>query len=146
MNQKTKVVLAGGLVLLILIGLGVYLFRKPAPVSTQPVNSIPAPIPVGMTPEIPKDQQVVATANSEKTPVAVVPAQVIEGEFISANDKQIYLKFADGKGAAININAKTPVSKEGDPSVKNLSSLKPKSNVSVKVNENTDALEILIKK
>ena len=135
MKQKTKVIALIAVVVVIII-LGAILLKsnQPAtPVSTQNTNVTP------ITAATPTNQPAAVTT-------AQIPPQVIEGQFVSANEKQIYVKLADGKGAAINISATTPVKNGTDPKIGNLSLLKKDAKLSVTVDKDTNALEITIVK
>ncbi len=142
MNQKTKVIILIVLVVIAIV-LGIYLIKL-----NQPVSAPQAAVPTQQASGLPT-QPIAPTTNPTPTTVTTpgqAPAQNVDGEFVSANAKQIYVKLADGKGAAINITATTPVRLEADGTVTNLSALKANAKVSVKINENFDAIEILIKK
>ena len=140
MNQKTKVIILIVLVVIAIV-LGIYLVKLNQPVSAPqvvaPIQETASPITQPAAP---------AATDGKPTTPGQASAQTIDGEFVSANAKQIYVKLADGKGAAININATTPVRLETDDTVTNLSALKVSAKVSVKINNNFDAIEILIMK
>ncbi len=135
MNQKTKLITLIAIVAVVII-IGAMIVSK-----SQPRPLTPAPQTQNQQATTPTTQPV---ANNQVTPQ--VPPQIIDGDFVSYNEKQIYVKLADGKGAAININAATPVRTEADNKIGNLSLIKKGQKLSITVNENTDAIEITIKK
>ncbi len=134
MNQKNKLIALIAIIAVIII-IGAYLVKQsqPTAVAPQPV----APINTEAVKQV-------ATTPVATTAVPQVPPQVIAGKVRSINEKQVYIELADGKGAAVNINAATPV-KSVDGKMGNLSILKTGAAVSITVNKNTDALEISIK-
>ena len=131
MSEKTKAIILIVIILGATVGFGVYFIQK---------NKILAPMPQAI--DKPQTQPIEVDKNdTQKNQEATV-----EGKVRSMNEKQIYIELADGNGSAVNINASTPVRMEGDNSVSDLTVLKAQAIVSVKVNENNDAIEILIKK
>ena len=140
MSQKTKAIILIVIILILTVGMGIYIFKK---------NKAVAPASQTMNSPQLIEQSVTSTEQLEsakQTPVQDKKESTIEGKVRSINEKQIYIELTDGSGSAINIEPTVIVRSESDDKIGNLSILKPEATVSVKVDENNNALEILIKK
>ena len=141
MEQKTKVISLAAILIILVAGLGIYVAKKnkhtvsaPQAMSTsqegQPVasNDLTAPAP-----------------SQAQQPQSQTQATTISGKVHSMNEKQVYLDLDGGKGSAINISATTPVHTQGSDKTGNLSILKIGASVTVSVDANNNATDIVIK-
>lgn len=129
MNQATKVAIIS--LIIILSAAGLFFFQK---------NKVVLP---------PSDVQVVdvpVAVTEENTTVEEKNISTIEGKTKSINQTQLYLELSEGKGAAINIEASVPVQVEGEDKISNLSILEMGKMVIVQIDENNNAINVLIKK
>lgn len=146
MNKKVTLSVIAAILVLAALGLGGYLLKK---------KLLSAPLPKATQVEQPKNTQskqqepkteTVKQDQPQEQPQPEKKETTISGKVRSINEKQLYLELADGKGAAININATTPVKNEGNEKIGNLSLLKMGAKASITVNEKSDATLIVIEK
>ena len=130
MTQKTKAISLIAIILLITVGVIIFLTKKTVP-------TVQAPTTRQTQPTV-KNNQEPQTQDKQET--------TISGKLRSINGKQIFVELSDGSGSAINISATTPVKTEADNKVGNLTILKTGAMVSVTVDKDNNAVEILIKK
>ena len=141
MNQKIKIVVLI-VIVIVLIVVGVIIFKKNNPANVNMQTQQKATQATTPKTTVATTKKVTQATTQEKSKVA----NTIVGKLRSLNEKQIYIELADGKGSAINIVPTTPVLKEGETTVKDLTSLQPNAMVSVTVDESLNAIEILVKK
>lgn len=132
MEQKTKLSILAIFLVVIIAG-SVYFVLNKKDTSITPI-----------TPSSDQELSDVADANKRLGP----PIE-IRGEVLSIAEKTVYIKLANGKGFAANINSKTPVVIQGSEKSGSLADLKKGQNVVIKVDNasNTNnAIQILINK
>lgn len=123
MNQKTITIIAVVVIIGATAGLGKFYFDKNNAVDSTEKN------------------YGVITKDSTKFSGEV--KKVVDGKVRSLNDKQVYVELSDGSGAAINIEPGVLVKNKGKEA--DITFLKPEAIVSINTDENSNALEILIK-
>ena len=132
MEQKTKLSVLAILLIAIIAGSVYFILNKKD---------------TSITPTTPSsDQELSDVADANKRPG---PPIEIRGEVLSIAEKTVYIKLANGKGFAANINSKTPVVIQDSEKPGSLADLKKGQNVVIKVDNasNTNnTIQILINK
>jgi hypothetical protein len=133
MEQKTKLSVLAILLVVIIAGSVYFILNKKNAVVTQTA-----------TPQVPSSDQKLPDAADTNTDSEAI--REISGKVISIAEKAVYIKFADGKGFAANINPETPVLTQGVDKPGTLADLKKDQNVTIKVDGADNAIQILISK
>ena len=130
MEQKTKLSILIILLVIAIIG-SIYFILNKKDISIMPT-----------TPS--SNQELSGAADANKRPG---PPIEIRGEVFSIAEKVVYIKLANGKGFAANINSKTPVVIQGSEKPGSLADLKKDQTVVIKVDNASDTnktIQILI--
>jgi hypothetical protein len=140
MTQKIKAIILILIILIATLLVVLYVYNKKNTTNTtniKRVELINAAVP-SMVP-VEKD-------DASKKIELVMEKAIIEGVVNLIGEKQLQIKVANGDIGSVNISAQTPIHNEGDAKLENLSILKLNTAVVIKLDENNNALDILIKK
>ena len=132
MEQKTKLSILAVLMIAIIVGSVYFILNKK---NTSIKSTTPS-----------SDQELSDVADVNKRPG---PPVEIRGEVLSIAEKAVYIKLANSRGFAANINSKTPVVIQGSEKPGSLADLKKGQTVVIKVDNasNTNnTIQIMITK